>query len=251
MDRPYTVAVVSDVHGNAAALEAVLADLATTPHDGVAVAGDLALLGPRPAEALARLRDLGAPTVHGNTDRELVRQRMGEPDPLVGWTRERIGDEGMAYLAALPFEHRVTPPGGGSPDDDLLVVHATPTDVEAVLILEPDPLGAWTVTPEEEAARLIGEARAGLIVYGHIHYASAGTVRGQRLASVGSVGYPFDGDPRAAYALATWDGRGWGLAHRRVAYDHEAVAADLRRSGVPHAEGLARRLLEARHLPLG
>ena len=250
MTDPYTVAVLSDVHGNAAALDAVLADLAGVPHDATVVAGDLALLGPRPAEALARLRALDAPTVYGNTDRELLRQDPGRQDPLVDWTRERIGEDGLAYLASLPFDLRITPPGGASPDDDLLVVHATPTDVEAVLILEPGPSGTWQVTPEAEATALVGDVRASLIVLGHIHVASAGSVRGRRLATVGAVGFPFDGDPRAAYALVAWNGRAWRLTHRRVAYDHAAVAVDVRALDPPHADAIARRLIEARSVPL-
>ena len=251
MTERYTVAVLSDVHGNAAALDAVLDDLAGQPHDMVVVAGDLVLHGPRPVEALAWVRQLDAPTIYGNTDRFLL---VPEPppgtEPLVRWTRDQIGDEGVGYLAALPFQHRVTPPGGTSPDDDLLVVHATPTDVDAVLILEPDPFAVWTVTPEGEARSLIGEARANLIVFGHIHYASAGRVGGQRLASIGAVGFPFDGDPRAAYALLTWDGQAWQVTHRRVAYDHRRVADEVGERGVPFAAKIAQRLVEARSVPL-
>ena len=251
MAGPFTIAILSDIHGNAAALDAVVADLAAVPHDAVVVAGDLVLHGPRPAEALARVRDLAAPTISGNTDRYVLADELPAGlDLLVGSVRERIGADGLAYLAGLPFDHRVTPPGGASPGDDLLVVHATPTDVDAVLILEPDPFGTWPVTPAEEAAALLGDARANLIVFGHIHYASAGTVAGQRLASVGAVGFPFDGDPRAAYALATWDGQEWRVAHRRVAYDHRRAAEDLLRSGGPFADPLARRLSEARFVPL-
>lgn len=177
MAGPFTIAILSDIHGNAAALDAVLADLAAVPHDAVVVAGDLVLHGPRPAEALARVRDLVAPTISGNTDHYVLADEVPAGlDLLVGSVRERIGVDGMAYLAGLPFDHRVTPPGGASPGDDLLVVHATPTDVDAVLILEADPFGTWPVTPAEEATALLGDARANLIVFGHIHYASAGTV---------------------------------------------------------------------------
>ena len=251
MTEPFRVAIVYDVHGNAAALESVLADLATVPHDAVVVAGDLALLGPRPVEALAAVRNLGVPTIYGNTDRTLVHAvAPADVDPLVAWVRERIGDDGLAYLAGLPFEHRITPPGGASPEDDLLVVHATPTDVEAVLTLEDAPGAIWPVTPEVEAAALVGDARAGLIVFGHIHFASAGKVRGQRLVSVGSVGFPIDGDPRAAYAMASWDGGEWRVEHRRIRYDHGAVVDEVLRLGAPYAEVIARRVVEARFLPL-
>lgn len=250
MPAPFTVAIVADVHGNAAALEAVLADLATRPVDATVVAGDLVLFGPRPAAALARVRALEAVVIFGNTDRLLVGDVPESGlDAVLDWCRARIGEEGVRYLAALPFEHRITPPGGRSPDDDLLVVHATPTDVHAVLLLEPGPFGT-DVTPAPEAAALVGAARAKLIVYGHIHYASAGIVAGRRLASVGAVGFPLDGDPRAAYALVEWDGDDWSVTHHRVAYDHLAVADEVRRSALAVADRLARRLTEARPVPL-
>src|SRR3712207_2278406 len=102
MTESSTVAILSDIHGNATALEAVLADLAGQPADAPVIAGDLVLHGPRPAEALARVRGLDAPTITGNTDRFFL---ADEPptgtEALVGWARERIGDEGVAYLAAL------------------------------------------------------------------------------------------------------------------------------------------------------
>ena len=90
--------------------------------------------------------------------------------------------------------------------------------------------------------RLIGDARANLILYGHIHYASSGTVHGQRLASIGATGFPFDRDQRAAYAIVTWDGTAWRVAHRRVDYDVQAVIDDLHDSGAPFADLAAGRL---------
>lgn len=249
MATTYTVAILSDIHGNAAALEAVLTDLVQRPHEETVVAGDLALLGPRPAEAIARVGELNVPTIYGNTDRYIThgsdRPEMGE---WTEWVRGRIGEEGGAYLAGLPFDHFIVPPDGRYPHDSLLIVHATPTSEDAALITEPNPHNPAmaTATPPDEATRLLGDARANLIVYGHIHYASAGVVNGQRVASVGAVGFPFDGDPRAAYALATWDGSRWELEHRRVAYDYDAVATEAEASGAPFAAVAARRLREAK-----
>jgi predicted phosphodiesterase len=249
MADSYTVAIISDMHGNAAALEAVLADLDGEAYDALVVAGDLAALGPRPKETMARIRALEAPTILGNTDAYLV----DTPSPpavaeLVAWVKSQLNAGDVAFLTSLPREHRITPPSGTSPRDDLLIVHATPTDIEAVLSLEPDAFGESPPTPEDEAAAMLGDAVANLIVFGHIHRFSNGTVRGQRLASVGAVGFPFDGDTRAAYGLATWDGTTWTLAARRVAYDHEAVIADLLAGDNPVATLAAERLRTARFI---
>lgn len=217
MEDAFTVAVLADVHGNLHALEAVLSDLERRFPDAVVWAGDLVMNGPHPAEVLAYIMQSGTSAVIGNTDEEAVKGT----DVVARWAQERIGEEGVGCLQVLPLSHRVTPPGGASPTDDLLVVHATPRSCDDLLILEPHPLGTTFTqpTPMAEAARMLNGERANLVVYGHIHYASAGIVNAQRLASVGSVGFPFDGDRRAAYALAAWDGSGWQLEHRRVAYD--------------------------------
>lgn len=253
MAADYTVAVISDIHGNLAAFDAVLADLLTQPHEAVVIAGDLALFGPRPAEALARVQERNVPTIYGNTDAFFLDEQRVARDAGLQWVRERIGEDGVAYIASLPFEHRITPPDGTSPDDDLLIVHASPTDVDNAVITEANPASGsgQRLTPEDEAVRLIGDARANLILYGHIHYASSGTVRGQRLASIGATGFPFDGDQRAAYAFVTWDGREWRVAHRRVQYDVRSVIEELRGIDVPFAPRSARRLEYAMAQPPG
>ena len=249
MTDSYTVAIISDMHGNLAALEAVLADLDGEAYDALVVAGDLAVLGPRPRETMARIRALGVPTLLGNTDAYLLADKAPPHlGALVPWVKRQLDGEDLRFLASLPREHWITPPNGRSPADDVLIVHATPTDIEAILSLEPDAFGESPPTPEDEAAAMLGDARANLIVFGHIHRFSRGEVRGQRLASVGAVGFPFDGDTRAAYGVATWDGTSWTLAPRRVAYDHEAVAADLLASDNPSAAEAAERLRTARFI---
>jgi Icc-related predicted phosphoesterase len=251
MAADYTVAVISDIHGNVAAFEAVLADLMTQPHEAVVIAGDLALFGPRPAEALARVQEQNVPTIYGNTDAFLLNEQRVAGDPGLQWVRERIGADGVAFLGSLPFDHRITPPDGTGPDDDLLIVHASPTDVDNAVITQANPSSGsgQRLTPEDEAIRLIGDAQANLILYGHIHYASSGTVGGQRLASIGAVGFPFDRDQRAAYAFVTWDGNEWRVTHRSVEYDVPAVIADVRAAGAPFASLAAGRLQYAMATP--
>ncbi len=245
----YTIAILADIHGNLAALDAVLADLATQPHHGVVLAGDLLANGPWPRETLARIQTLTATVLRGNMDEAVVQATAN--DGASRWAHEQIGAEGVAYLADLPFEGRITPPGGRSPADDLLIVHATPRNVHDVLILQPEPNGTTfdTITPEAEAAAMLGDTEAALIVYGHIHYFSAGHVNGLRLQSIGSVGFPFDRDHRAAYALARWDGARWNIIPRRVEYLYQGTLDAIRQSGQPLAERYAQMILQAKWLP--
>src|SRR3954468_5584474 len=106
------LAILSDIHGNILALEAVLADLeARGGADVIAIAGDLCLDGPRPREVVERVRALGSPVVQGNTDYSLAlspeETAASDTADLHQWTREQIGAEGLEYLRTLPFAHRV------------------------------------------------------------------------------------------------------------------------------------------------
>jgi predicted phosphodiesterase len=236
------VAVLSDVHGFNLALEAVFADLdATGPYDEVVVAGDLCEVGPAPAEVLALLRTRRpAPTVlMGNTDRDLV-AAAGEDRGAGGhpYALERIGDDGVAYLAALPFARRITPPGGASPDDDLLVVHANPHDLERKL----DP-----AMSDRELREVLGETRAAAVAFGHIHIAYTRRLGDTLLVDVSAVGNPKDGDLRCKYGVLTWDGasHAWSAEIRRLPYPLDATAAQILASGLPDPAGTLRKLERA------
>ncbi|HKF76724.1 MAG TPA: metallophosphoesterase family protein [Candidatus Dormibacteraeota bacterium] len=221
------VAVVSDFHGNLAALEAVVADLRLTSPDVVLQAGDTAVLGPRPAEVVDRLRELAWPGLVGNTDQMLwkpaarAEQEQRAPrlrswlDVLFGvlgpWAAERLGEQRLAWLRSLP-EERST---GG-----VRLVHASPGD----LWRAPAPEAADT-----ELAATYGGQDADVAVYGHIHRPFVRELPGLIVANCGSVGLPWDGDPRAAYLLVD-AGR---PSVRRVEYDMEQARRDLAASGFP------------------
>jgi predicted phosphodiesterase len=250
LDSPYCVAILADIHSNFDALEAVLTDLAGQQYDLMVIAGDLVTNGPQPAEVLACVRDLRVSVIYGNMDVEVI---QAAPSQSIGWwTQQQLTKGDLAYLKQLPLSYRVTPPGGKSPQDDLLVVHASPRSANDLLILEPHPLGTTftTVTPEEEAAAMLGGEQANLIVYGHIHYFSSGTVREQRVMSIGSVGFPFDGNPQASYALAKWDEKKWSISQQRISYDYEKTIAAIYSSGQPFADTYARRLRNANWFPV-
>src|SRR5215204_510454 len=113
------VAVMSNIHGFNLALETVLADLDQQgPFDRVVVAGDLCEVGPAPAEVIDLVRARDVVVLQGNTDLYLVvAAREGSGSEEQEYAIEQIGPGGVDYLAGLPFSHRVTPPGGRSPDD--------------------------------------------------------------------------------------------------------------------------------------
>jgi predicted phosphodiesterase len=227
------IAVVSDIHGNFTALEAVIADLERQGPDIVLHGGDLALAGCRPAEVIDRVRELGWPGILGNADELLWRpeehatQRRRAPklhallrvlfDDYAPATRELIGDDRMRWLRTLPGEHR---------EPGLTLVHARPGDL-------------WRAPqPEAEDSALVsayGGCGTGIVVYGHIHRPYVRRLGELVVANSGSVGSPYDGDPRASYLLLD-DGQ---LEIIRVEYDVEREVSLLLGSGHPDAERLA------------
>src|SRR5918912_85406 len=113
------IAIVSDIHGNLVALEAVLGDLERQRADLIVHGGDLAFNGPRPVECVERVRELGWPGVRGNMD-EALETRRGR-HPSVDWAREKVGDELSGWLQELPMAWRE--------GDEIALVHAVPGDL--------------------------------------------------------------------------------------------------------------------------
>lgn len=227
------LAIVSDIHGNLTALEAVVADLRLTSPDLVVQGGDVAVLGTRPVEVADRVRELGWPGVVGNSDELLwdptVRAEQERRAPrLVGWLNvlfglmgpwaaERLGEERVAWLSRQPCEWQ---------DGATLLVHAAPGDLWRAPL--PD------AGDDELAGPYVGTG-ARLAVYGHIHRPFVRALSGLTVANSGSVGLPFDGDPRAAYLLID-DGV---PSVRRVEYDVERAVRDARDTEFPMPTWLA------------
>lgn len=233
------VAVMSDIHGFDLALRTVIADLGRhEPLDQIVVAGDLCEVGPAPASVLAILRERAADprwtVLRGNTDRDIVE---GSRDGME-FVEEQIGPEGLSYLASLPFSHRITPPGGTSPDDDLLVVHANPHNLDDRL----DP--RWS---DAELKAVIGDIRAKAIAFGHIHICYVREVDGVLLVDVSAVGNPKDGDLRCAYGIVEWDAdtNAWRAAIHRLEYPIEETEAQILSSDLPRPEKTVKKLKQA------
>lgn len=218
------VAIVSDFHGNLVALEAVLADLDQAKPDLIAHGGDLAFNGPRPVECVDRIREMGWPGVVGNMDRALE----NPTGRRVTWASRQLGPERNAWLQSLPMEWRQ--------EDRIALVHAVPGDLWRAIFPEAD---------DAELRAVYGPLGARIAVYCHIHRSYVRTIGDLTVANSGSVGLPFDGDPRASY-LVIEDGR---VENRRVDYDIEKAVADVMGSDLPEAEAVATMYRTARPQP--
>jgi diadenosine tetraphosphatase ApaH/serine/threonine PP2A family protein phosphatase len=219
-----TLGLLYDVHGNLPALEAVLADAKNV--ESWLLGGDYALFGAWPRETVERLRELDARWIRGNGER-WAGEPSEAPGPVQGAVercRELLGADLVAELAALPE---------GLSEGETVFCHGSPvSDVQSFF---PEP------APGEED--LMGEVKGGRLVFGHTHLPFARTgPGGVELINPGSVGMPFDGDPRAAYAVVRDGGE---VEHRRVAYDHQASADAIRERVGEAGEQAARRVERA------
>ena len=222
------LACLYDVHGNLAALDAVIADARAAGADRWILGGDYVLMGPRPAETFARLRELEGPSlwIRGNTDRWLSEPPEDEViGAAVAWTCEQIGSVAARVLASLPPNALY--------GEDTRICHASPpSDMESFL---PEPAGT--------DAQLLNGVEEKRVLFGHTHLQFRRMHEAIELVNPGSVGIPLDGDPRPGYALIGDDD---SIELRRVEYDHLAVAGELEAIGAAWASVAAERVRHAR-----
>jgi predicted phosphodiesterase len=225
------ILVLYDIHGNLAALDAVLADVRAAGIDGYLLGGDYAAFGPWPLETLERLWELeNAIWVRGNGERWLIETseipdeaREGPQNPIE-IAIAQLSQAEIDRLYALPTQVEL---------DGVLYVHGSPrSDVES-----------FAPEPQEGEAVLLADVRDRTVVFGHSHlqFRRPGP-NGTELINPGSVGMPLDGDARAAWAVRTDDGE---FLFRRTEYDVERAAAKARELGPVWGERIASRLEKA------
>jgi len=221
------LAIFSDIHGNLRGLDACLADLAAQGGaDTLVGAGDFCMDGPRPREVVERLQERGAICLRGNTDRYISdgAEPGDDPDEVeqIAWQRAALGEDGVAWLARLPFALQF-----GGDRSGLLVVHANPkTDDEHI----------WPDAGDAFLERVTEGVPEQTIAFGHLHLPYSRIWRDRLFVNVASAGLPKDGDPRAGYAILTQRPGGWQVKHRRVAFDVDKTARDIEKSGMPGAK---------------
>jgi predicted phosphodiesterase len=231
-------ALISDIHANLPALEAVLADIARRAPDAVYHLGDLVGYAPWPNEVVALLESRGIPGVAGNYDSTVATDytpcgcryedaRQEELSHLsYEWTRAHVSPNTKASLGALPFRIDLRPFGGHVSGPTLTLVHGNHA-LNTVYVTED--------RSDDFLARM-GEslgARAGdMVAFGHTHKAWHRVVGGVHFTNTGSVGRPKDGDWRAGYVMLDV-GESPGVEFVRVEYDVDRAAAAIVASSLP------------------
>jgi len=233
-------ALISDIHANLPALEAVLdhiaaqSDIAATHH-----LGDLVGYAPWPNETVALLNERGIEGVAGNYDSTVATDykhcgckyedpRQEELSHVsFAWTKDHASAETKKILGALPFRLDVKPNGGHAPGPTLILVHGTPT-LNTVYWTEDRPDSFCT-----QMATVAGAKAGDVIAFGHTHLPWHREVDGIYFVNTGTVGRPKDGDTRAGYSVVEIGAGKVNVEHRRVDYDVERAMRGIRESDLP------------------
>lgn len=241
------LAILSDIHGNLSALDAVLAHLdAHGGADQIVVLGDIVAMGPQPREVIDRLRERGCATVQGNTDawfapnaappkppKKIKEKREQRISRLWHWLKDELRPEDVEFLNALPVTYEVI-----AGPERLWFVHGSPRRNNE---------NVWPTTPDDELSQILQPARqagATLVCCGHTHQAMLRVFEGVTIVNPGVVGTQGNGDVRAAYGLLTVDDAGSCIEFRRVTYDPTPTLTAAGERDFPMPKRYARKLRE-------
>ncbi|WP_022792223.1 metallophosphoesterase family protein [Marinococcus halotolerans] len=230
------IALLSDVHGNARALKAVLNDLHALSVDHMYMLGDLAFRGPEPKNSIETVQSLPAKVLKGNADEWIVRGvREGEvPEAKRSimnqerdWALERLSTNDVKYLEELPESFLDEYDGFR-----LFAFHAVPGS-----LFPPVPVDSEASVFEES---FFQKQEADIYVYGHVHTPSIRKIGAKWVINTGSIGLPFDGEPTPSYVLLTIEDGEIIPEIRRVPYDTDEVLAQFDANDYPNSDQVKR-----------
>jgi putative phosphoesterase len=225
------VAVITDIHANLPALEAVLEEIESSDVHAVYCGGDLVGYGPHPNEVCRLIEERGIPTIYGNYDYAIARdledcgcayrdqqdRELGQRS--VEWTLEHTDRRSKEFMLGLPFDLRFEMGGRR-----VRLVHGSPRKVNEYLFVD---------KPARTFERIAAGADCDVLVFGHTHQPWVAEYGGVRFVNCGSVGKPRDGDPRASFAMLELAEGELIVTIERVEYDAESVARQVAESGLP------------------
>jgi predicted phosphodiesterase len=234
------IALIADIHGNLAALDAVLDTLKAETPDQIICLGDVSATGPKPREVLHRLRELGCPVVMGNADAELLDEAPPGPETdeesrriadISRWCADQLDDTDRAFLAS--FQPTVAIPLGEK--SSLLCCHGSPRSYDDVIV---------ATIPDDELDTMIAGHEATIIAGGHTHIRMLRAHRGREVVNPGSVGLAYKFFPDGSVRVPPWaefamlsqaDTGAVSVEFRRVPYDRDATVRAMIEREMPHA----------------
>lgn len=229
--KPMRFAVISDIHSNFPALQAVAKDLETVRPDFIWVAGDFINRGPQPREVLEFLLEKQWPLLRGNHEDYVVAQCEGfAPDDIranpiwrpAQWTAEQLNKDDSAF-GSLPLTTTFDVPNDNVLNDNVLndnrvldnrvlVAHGTP---------QANNDGVFVHTTDNALRQMLGNNPPSLFVCAHTHVSLIREMDKTLVVNVGATGLPFNGDPRAQYGVFTWQNNAWNAELRKIEYARE------------------------------
>lgn len=225
------LAFISDIHGNAEALDAVLKDMEKRNIDQTFVLGDLCFRGPEPKQSLDLVRSLNTDVIKGNADDWVVRgMKRGEvPDQALElmaqereWTYSKLKTEEINYLESLQEELNLE-----YGDLKIHAFHATPNSLFEIV----QPFESDEMLKEKLMVK-----NADIFIYAHIHKPYIRYLNGKCIVNTGSVGLPFDGQRKASYMILEIGEKGYNTSIVRVGYDTDKVIAEFQQSDYPNRD---------------
>lgn len=235
------LAFISDIHGNAIALDAVLQDIQQKNVDKVLVLGDICYRGPEPQRAFDLVRALNCNVIKGNADEWVVRgvQRGEVPDHVLelmnkerDWIASQLSNESIDYLRELPTQLNLEVEG-----IQIHAFHATPDSLFEVV--------PPTASDETILEKLV-PSEADLYIYAHIHKPYIRFINGKCIVNIGSVGLPFDGLNKASYSIVEINESSIQTSNVRVNYDVQKVVEQYKNVEYPNAEMMSRVVLQGK-----
>lgn len=239
------IAVMSDIHGNMEALEAVLEDIENNEITKLFICGDIAMAGPEPARTTDFCRTLQdkfeVAVIQGNTD-EMIAKYSGQPNDkylppneimaeALKYAQNVLSNEQKSFLANLPVEY--TEKVGGI---SIKLVHGSPRKNNEDILPNASP---------DKVAEMIKDTSEDLIFCGHTHLPAVFICGSQTVINVGSVGRPFTEEPKASYVILDVENANFSITHRQIKYDITTASEKLAVQDFNGADKLAGMLVQA------
>ncbi|MDV3425654.1 MAG: metallophosphatase family protein [Bacillota bacterium] len=208
------IAVLSDIHGNLTALNAVLNHLDKQEIDKFIIAGDHIVDCPEPNEVLEKIEKLNAYVIKGNREDYILNYHKGLHDEwsrhkqmaATVWTYNVLDKENLKYIEKLPEQLNIYLPG----TDGIRVVHGSPTNINEEIFPDKYP---------ERIEKALNGIKETVLICGHTHQPWSRTVYNKLIVNPGSVGVSFNKDNCAEYAVLTWEDNKWTVSHHQAEYD--------------------------------
>jgi len=231
------IAILSDIHGNMPALEAVLDDIKLRNIDEVVCIGDLIGKGPEPSKVIASIQENCDVVIKGNWDEFILNDSDSQS---IQWQQDQLSEEDKIYLKNLPFCYEFM-----LGNKFIRCVHASPRSVhERISPFKPLEQQETLFENSEHTLNICGNRTPDYFVYGDIHYACVKPIDGKGiLVNVGSVGNPLE-IPEASYCILEQVGKSVGVQLVRVPYDKEAVLNIAIEAGLPDFEVYKAEIME-------